>query len=63
MREFVVTEGGSLLIDLPILSAVDKDKPDDLLTFILIKPPQHGNIVQKRPTGSCMHSAIALWVE
>ena len=53
MREFVVSEGGNLLIDIPILSAVDKDKPEDLLTFMLIKSPKHGIIVRKRPSGKC----------
>lgn len=51
MREFVVMEGMNLIIDLPILNAVDKDEPKDVLTFVIDKPPRHGKLVQQTPTG------------
>lgn len=51
MLEFVVAEGMSLSIDLPILYAVDKDIPADTLTFIITKPPKHGEIVQQKSNG------------
>lgn len=51
MREFVVAEGMELKIDLPILNANDKDIPRDRLTFIITKPPKHGQIIQQRRTG------------
>ncbi|XP_078683006.1 FRAS1-related extracellular matrix protein 2-like [Branchiostoma floridae x Branchiostoma belcheri] len=52
MREFIVMEGMNLAIDLPILSAVDLDIPADELHFYVTKPPEHGVIVQQRPTGT-----------
>lgn len=52
IREFVVMEGMSLVIDTPILNAGDADIPGDELNFEIIKPPKHGTIVQQLSTGT-----------
>ncbi|XP_013413797.1 FRAS1-related extracellular matrix protein 2-like [Lingula anatina] len=52
MREFVVLEGNSLVIDTPILNAIDKDIPEQELIFHILEAPGHGKILQQRPTGS-----------
>ncbi|XP_039606137.1 FRAS1-related extracellular matrix protein 3 [Polypterus senegalus] len=52
VREFIVMEGMSLVIDTPILNAADADIPGDDLEFEIIKPPKHGNIVQQLTTGT-----------
>ncbi|MBN3297142.1 FREM2 protein, partial [Amia calva] len=52
IREFVVMEGMSLVIDTPILNAADADIPGDDLEFEIISPPKHGNIVQQLTTGT-----------
>uniref|UniRef100_A0AAR2LKM0 Calx-beta domain-containing protein n=1 Tax=Pygocentrus nattereri TaxID=42514 RepID=A0AAR2LKM0_PYGNA len=52
IREFVVMEGMSLVIDTPILNAADADIPGDELEFEIIKNPKHGNIVQQLTTGT-----------
>ncbi|KAI1883643.1 hypothetical protein AGOR_G00233680 [Albula goreensis] len=52
VREFVVMEGMSLVIDTPILNAADADIPGDDLDFEIIKPPKHGTIVQQLSTGT-----------
>ncbi|XP_006629615.2 FRAS1-related extracellular matrix protein 3 [Lepisosteus oculatus] len=51
-REFVVMEGMSLVIDIPILNAADADIPGDDLQFEIISSPKHGNIVQQLTTGT-----------
>ncbi|XP_072552171.1 FRAS1-related extracellular matrix protein 2-like [Salminus brasiliensis] len=51
-REFVVMEGMSLTIDIPILNAEDADIPKDILEFEIITSPKHGRIVQHLPTGT-----------
>ncbi|XP_062590289.1 extracellular matrix protein 3-like [Saccostrea cucullata] len=48
IREFIVMEGMELKIDAPILKAVDKDDPPGSLTYIISRPPEHGQIVQQR---------------
>ncbi|XP_026776488.3 FRAS1-related extracellular matrix protein 2-like [Pangasianodon hypophthalmus] len=45
-REFVVMEGMSLTIDIPILNAIDIDIPKDILEFEIVTSPKHGRIVQ-----------------
>ncbi|KAM4702076.1 FRAS1-related extracellular matrix protein 2 [Discoglossus pictus] len=54
MREFVVMEGMSLVIDTPILNAVDGDIPADELTFFITKPPKHGHIVNQLTNGTVL---------
>lgn len=48
IREFIVMEGMELKIDTPILKAVDKDDPKGSLTYIISRPPHHGQIIQQR---------------
>eukprot|EP00062_Callorhinchus_milii_P007006 gi/632948132/ref/XP_007889422.1/ PREDICTED: FRAS1-related extracellular matrix protein 2 [Callorhinchus milii] len=60
MREFVVMEGMSLVIDTPILNAVDGDVPADQLTFSIIKPPKHGQIVNQLTTGTVLVNSFTL---
>ncbi|KAK7166140.1 hypothetical protein R3I93_006042 [Phoxinus phoxinus] len=52
IREFVVMEGMSLVIDTPILNAADADIPSDELVFEILKNPKNGNIVQQLSTGT-----------
>lgn len=52
VREFVVMEGMSLVIDTPILNAADADIPWDDLEFEIIKNPKHGSIVQQMSSGT-----------
>ncbi len=52
VREFVVMEGMSLVIDTPILNAADADIPGDELHFEIIKNPKHGTVVQQLSTGT-----------
>ena len=40
--EFVVEEGGALVIDLPRLSAEDVDVPEDTLVFFITEAPKNG---------------------
>ena len=47
-REFIVMEGLELKIDAPILKATDADVPPDVLTFIITKPPKHGQILRQQ---------------
>ncbi|KAM9314134.1 FRAS1-related extracellular matrix protein 3 [Pholidichthys leucotaenia] len=54
IREFVVMEGMSLVIDTPILNAADNDIPGDELHFEIIKSPMHGKIVQQLSTGTIL---------
>uniref|UniRef100_H2YPT7 Calx-beta domain-containing protein n=1 Tax=Ciona savignyi TaxID=51511 RepID=H2YPT7_CIOSA len=44
--EFVVEEGGDLLIDLPRLRAEDDDVPEDQLIFTITLPPQNGKFMR-----------------
>ncbi|XP_064877235.1 FRAS1-related extracellular matrix protein 2-like [Oncorhynchus nerka] len=50
--EFVVMEGMSLAVDVPILNVVDLDVPGDVLEFEVVVPPKHGKIVQHLATGT-----------
>nr|XP_057928027.1 FRAS1-related extracellular matrix protein 3 [Doryrhamphus excisus] len=52
IREFIVMEGMSLVIDTPILNAADSDIPDDKLHFEIVTNPKHGTIIQQLGTGT-----------
>ncbi|NXE46860.1 FREM2 protein, partial [Casuarius casuarius] len=54
MREFVVMEGMSLVIDTPILNAVDGDVPADELVFTITRFPKHGHIVNQLVNGTVL---------
>ncbi|XP_048388259.1 FRAS1-related extracellular matrix protein 2-like isoform X1 [Stegostoma tigrinum] len=60
MREFVVMEGMSLVIDTPILNAADADIPANELTFSIIKPPKRGQIVNQLTTGTVLVNSFTL---
>lgn len=52
VREFVVLEGMNIVIDTPILNAIDADVPGDELHFEIIKNPKHGAIIQQLSSGT-----------
>uniref|UniRef100_A0A8C4VP97 FRAS1 related extracellular matrix 2 n=1 Tax=Gopherus evgoodei TaxID=1825980 RepID=A0A8C4VP97_9SAUR len=60
MREFVVMEGMSLVIDTPILNAADGDIPADELTFAITKFPKHGHIVNQLINGTVLVESFTL---
>ncbi|NWY05988.1 FREM2 protein, partial [Nothoprocta ornata] len=60
MREFVVMEGMSLVIDTPILSAVDGDVPADTLMFTITRFPRHGHIVNQLVNGTVLVESFSV---
>lgn len=60
LREFMVVEGGNLMIDLPILNVVDGDDPADVLTFVITQQPKHGKIVRQTFEGSFVITNFSL---
>ena len=52
VREFIVEEGRSLVLDLPILNAVDRDEPADELVFTVTQRPVHGVITRQAATAA-----------
>ncbi|KAL4838328.1 hypothetical protein H8958_009124 [Nasalis larvatus] len=60
MREFMVMEGMSLVIDTPILNAADADVPLDDLTFIITQFPTHGHIMNQLINGTVLVESFTL---
>ncbi|XP_020825655.1 LOW QUALITY PROTEIN: FRAS1-related extracellular matrix protein 2 [Phascolarctos cinereus] len=60
MREFMVMEGMSLVIDTPILNAADGDIPADDLTFIITHFPSHGHIMNQLINGTVLVESFTL---
>nr|XP_023416197.1 FRAS1-related extracellular matrix protein 2 [Cavia porcellus] len=60
MREFMVMEGMSLVIDTPILNAADADIPPDDLTFTITQFPTHGHIMSQMINGTVLVESFTL---
>ncbi|XP_016064392.1 PREDICTED: FRAS1-related extracellular matrix protein 2 isoform X2 [Miniopterus natalensis] len=60
MREFMVMEGMSLVIDTPILNAADADIPLDDLIFTLTQFPTHGHIMNQVINGTVLVKSFTL---
>uniref|UniRef100_A0A8C0L9X7 FRAS1-related extracellular matrix protein 2 n=1 Tax=Canis lupus dingo TaxID=286419 RepID=A0A8C0L9X7_CANLU len=60
MREFMVMEGMSLVIDTPILNAADADIPPDDLTFTVTQFPTRGHIVNQLINGTVLVESFTL---
>ncbi|XP_012790681.2 FRAS1-related extracellular matrix protein 2 [Sorex araneus] len=60
MREFMVMEGMSLVIDTPILNAADADVPPDDLTFTITQFPTHGHIMSQLINGTVLVESFTL---
>ncbi|XP_004680391.1 PREDICTED: FRAS1-related extracellular matrix protein 2 [Condylura cristata] len=60
MREFMVMEGMSLVIDTPILNAADADIPPDDLTFTITRFPTHGHILNQLINGTVLVESFTL---
>nr|XP_020040117.1 FRAS1-related extracellular matrix protein 2 [Castor canadensis] len=60
MREFIVMEGMSLVIDTPILNAADADIPPDDLTFTVTQFPTHGHIMNQLVNGTVLVESFTL---
>ncbi|EHB17514.1 FRAS1-related extracellular matrix protein 2 [Heterocephalus glaber] len=60
MREFMVMEGMSLVIDTPILNAADADIPPDDLTFTITQFPTHGHIMNQLINGTVLVKSFTL---
>ncbi|XP_004711328.1 FRAS1-related extracellular matrix protein 2, partial [Echinops telfairi] len=60
MREFMVMEGMSLVIDTPILNAADADIPPEDLTFTITQPPTHGHILNQLLNGTLLVESFTL---
>lgn len=60
VREFMVMEGMSLVIDTPILNAADADIPPDDLTFTLTQFPTHGHIMNQLINGTVLVESFTL---
>ena len=51
VRGFRINEGGEIVIDTPVINAVDGDEPEDILTAKITREPKHGAIIRKSRTG------------
>ncbi|XP_053399449.1 FRAS1-related extracellular matrix protein 2-like isoform X2 [Mercenaria mercenaria] len=60
IREFIGSEGMEIRIDSPILNAVDKDEPPDMLNFIITEHPAHGRIFQQTRSGDILVNNFTL---
>ncbi|CAH6779056.1 Frem2 [Phodopus roborovskii] len=60
MREFMVMEGMSLVVDTPILNAADADIPRDDLTFTITRFPTHGHIMNQLINGTVLVESFTL---
>lgn len=45
LNDFLVAEGGNMVIGSSLLDAIDMDVPKDQLKFVISQPPVHGKIV------------------
>ncbi|XP_058132901.1 LOW QUALITY PROTEIN: FRAS1-related extracellular matrix protein 2 [Dasypus novemcinctus] len=60
LREFMVKEGASLVVDTPILNAADADVPPDRLTFTVTRLPAHGHLLHQTVNGTAVVESFAL---
>lgn len=60
VREFMVMEGMSLVIDTPILNAADADVPPDDLKFTITRFPTHGHIMNQLINGTVLVESFTL---
>ncbi|KAB0372828.1 hypothetical protein FD755_015581 [Muntiacus reevesi] len=60
IREFMVMEGMSLVVDTPILNAADADVPPDDLTFTITRFPTHGHIMNQLINGTVLVESFTL---
>lgn len=45
LQDFILAEGGKMIIDQSMVDAIDLDLPKDPITFTISRPPQHGELM------------------